>query len=200
MISPIWYAASGVGLDDNVASIPLCDYSALLSSVKGAARSLVNESDVLAHLDLISVFHKVHHAIQDGGVVVDPLSDLPVISAAQMLFLARAQHRFDLWIEKVLQRPGRDTNNSLLPEEIPPVDVLMLLHSYMLRPLHYREDLIRVYPCLGGVGAFPLRAVVSNVVRVLRKVLVVKSALQLGNTGRSHRPQKNGAYTNCRAG
>jgi len=43
----------------------------------------------------------------------------------------------------------------------------------MLRPLHYQEDLMCVYPCLKGVGPFPLKAIVA---------LIDRSKMELSST------------------
>lgn len=123
---------------------------------------LVDIADLQYHLELLGVFHKLHHAVDPAGIVVDPSTKVPIMSAAQRLFLARAQHRFDLWTTNILERPGR-RGAALQPKELPPVDVLLLLHVYMLNPMAYREDVIRVYPSLARVGSFPWK----NIVRVV---------------------------------
>ncbi|KAF5311814.1 hypothetical protein D9619_003591 [Psilocybe cf. subviscida] len=126
-------------------------------------RPLVEIVDLKYHLDLLGVFHKLHHAVDAAGIVVDPSTKLrPIMSVAQRLFLARAQHRFDLWTKKILERPEREAGPLRL-EELPPVDVLLLLHAYMLNPIAFREDVIRVYPCLARMGPFPWEAIHSQI-------------------------------------
>jgi hypothetical protein len=122
---------------------------------------LVGLADLQCHLDLLAVFHKLHHDVDAAGVVVDPSTKVPIMSAAQELFLARAQHRFDLWTTSILERPERETG-PLRPDELPPVDVLLLLHVYMLNPIAYREDVVRVYPCLALMGSFPWKVAVRT--------------------------------------
>ncbi|KAF5312674.1 hypothetical protein D9619_003574 [Psilocybe cf. subviscida] len=123
---------------------------------------LVEIADLQYHLDLLGVFHKLHHVVDAAGIVVNPSTKVPIMSAAQGLFLARAQHRFDLWMTKILERPEREAGPLRL-EELPPVDVLLLLHVYMLNPIAYREDVIRVYPCLARMGPFPWKAIHSRI-------------------------------------
>jgi hypothetical protein len=123
--------------------------------------SHVTVNDLKAHLDLLAVFYNTHHAVQKDGVVVDNVTGLPVTSPAQFLFLARAQHRFDMWVSSVLRRPGRDAAAPWQLNEIPPVDVLMLLHVYMLNPWNFYEDCYRIYPELEALGPFPLSLIHS---------------------------------------
>ncbi|RDB17022.1 hypothetical protein Hypma_002059 [Hypsizygus marmoreus] len=118
-------------------------------------KPLVSTEYINAHLELLPVFHKVHHAIQPGGVTINPTTNMPIVSEAQALFTARAQHRFDLWISRILRRPGRDPSSPFEEAELPPVDVLMFLHAYMLSPWNYYEDSKRVYPELEAMGSFP---------------------------------------------
>lgn len=128
--------------------------------IPGFSRSLniechVTTDDLKAHLLLLAVFHNIHHTVQPGGVALDDSTLLPLTTPAQFLSLARAQHRFDMWISLVLRRPGRDAAGPLQPHEIPPVDVLMLFHAYMLSPWNFYEDCYRSYPELEALGPFP---------------------------------------------
>ncbi|KAH7101531.1 hypothetical protein BKA62DRAFT_179183 [Auriculariales sp. MPI-PUGE-AT-0066] len=72
---------------------------------------------------------------------------------AWTVFLCRAVHRFQLWISNVHE----------LPQEgyIPPLDVLMVWHSYLLNPFAYEEDSKRFLPRLGILDKFPLHALAS---------------------------------------
>lgn len=124
--------------------------------------SLVNVDDLKAHLLLLAVFHKTHHIIQQGGVTVDKTTRLPITTPIQFLSLARAQHRFDLWVCHVLRRSGRDKAAPWQLNEIPPIDVLMLLHAYMLSPWNFYEDCYRSYPELEALGPFPLILIVCS--------------------------------------
>ena len=112
------------------------------------------------HLILLALFNKVHHSIQQGGVLVDDATGLPVTTSSYLLFLTKAQHRFDLWISRILRNGNRYAGTPLQTKEIPPVDVLMFLHSYMLSPWNFYEDCCRLYPELSR-EPFPLAALVS---------------------------------------
>jgi len=118
--------------------------------------SRVTTDDIKAHLLILAVFHKIHHTVERGGIVVEDTTRLPVATPAERLFLARAQHRFDLWVYRLLRRPGRDVAEPIQPNEIPPVDVLMLLHAYMLSPWNFYEDCNSTFPELKALGPFPL--------------------------------------------
>lgn len=125
-----------------------------------AMETVVTPADIKKHLLALAVFQKVHHTVQAGGVRVDDDTGLPIISDAAYLSVSRAQYRFDLWIDTILRRPGRDIAAPLLSDELPPVDVLMFLHAYMLSPWNYSEDCSRIYPELEAVGSFPFQLLV----------------------------------------
>lgn len=122
--------------------------------------SLVSSEDVAAHLRLLGAIRAFFHSlskdhIQASGEVFRPSFD-------GELFLCRSVHRFKSWILNIL----RPTFLSVGPDqglqecELPPFDVIVLLHSYMLHPRSFYEDTIRVYPELAILKGFPLLQVV----------------------------------------
>ncbi|PPR07443.1 hypothetical protein CVT24_007709 [Panaeolus cyanescens] len=58
-------------------------------------------------------------------------------------FVGLAVERFDIWCEKLNEEDIRTSWDIFLP----PVDVLMVWHTYLLNPLWYREDAQRVPRC-----------------------------------------------------
>ncbi|KAG9036618.1 hypothetical protein FRB95_008452 [Tulasnella sp. JGI-2019a] len=82
---------------------------------------------------------------------------------AWTVFLEWAVHRFQSWITQVIGNDGDDiitvdvpTARSLTADEWPPIDVLMVWHTYMLSPRTYYEDCICMHRGLQQVGSFPL--------------------------------------------
>ncbi|KAG8710008.1 hypothetical protein FRC08_017761 [Ceratobasidium sp. 394] len=74
------------------------------------------------------------------------------------IYLLRANYRFGLWLEKVVKKPERVRGEigELTDGEIPPIDVLVLLHAYLLNPVNYYEDTENAYGWLKVIGGFPL--------------------------------------------
>lgn len=112
---------------------------------------VVSVEELIDHLRLLDAFSLLKAAVdqanQDGPYDADLDGD-----AAWTVFLCRAVHRFERWITG---SPGPTRESGALP----PLDVLMVWHSYMLNPLTYKEDAWRVLPQLSRLGAFPLAAV-----------------------------------------
>jgi hypothetical protein len=126
-----------------------------------ATETFVSVDMMKDHLLVLSLFNKVHHSMQQGGVVVDDATGLPITTPSYLLSLTRTQQRFDLWISKILRNGNRHADTPLQTKEIPPIDVLMFLHSYLLSPWNFYEDCYRLYPELSR-EPFPLAAVVSR--------------------------------------
>ena len=78
---------------------------------------VVSIDQVQAHLTILGAFHALRRLVREAG------ADDP--DAAWAIFLARAVHRFQTWAPCV-----RFTGNDLVP--MPPLDVLMVWHSYLL--------------------------------------------------------------------
>ncbi|KAH7101533.1 hypothetical protein BKA62DRAFT_770548 [Auriculariales sp. MPI-PUGE-AT-0066] len=97
---------------------------------------LVSIDEVKAHLLVLGAFNKLklrvtHANAANGGLEAQD---------AWTVFLCRAVHRFQLWIESVQELPQAGY--------LPPLDVLMVWHSYMLNPFIYEEDSKRMIPRL----------------------------------------------------
>ncbi|KIO19310.1 hypothetical protein M407DRAFT_56741, partial [Tulasnella calospora MUT 4182] len=78
------------------------------------------------------------------------------------LFLQRAVYRFEQWVARMIGTgdDGEDEVSGqprrLAPNEVPPLDVIMVWHTYMLNPKTYYEDCLRKLPGLLKIGSFPL--------------------------------------------
>jgi len=112
---------------------------------------LVPLEHVKAHLTVIGAFARL---LQD----IDGSFQGANQTHALCSFLSKSLYRLELWVTKVLGPLSiRDTIQS---NELPPLDVALVLHAYMLSPHHYLEDCMRCYPQLLGAGPFPLVAMV----------------------------------------
>lgn len=68
--------------------------------------------------------------------------------------------RFYVWLKRVLAGRKLDPPQSLSAEELPPLDVLLVLYAYMLCPHHLHQDSLQ-FEGLKNVGSFPLALLVS---------------------------------------
>jgi hypothetical protein len=117
---------------------------------------------VAQHLLFLRATHEMFTSIEDPFFTVDPKSSRRIFpTAATQVFLAKAVYRFEVWIDKVLSQKG--SNLPLDDCEVPPLDVLAILHSYRLAPWIYDEDVALRFPHLRRVGVFPLGHIARNV-------------------------------------
>lgn len=87
---------------------------------------LVTVEELQAHLRILSAFDTLR--LQVRGAVVESSGQTP--DDAWFVYLARAVHRFDLWVTKIVQPLG---NIPVIPDDmVPPLDVAMVWHSYSL--------------------------------------------------------------------
>ncbi|KAL5631281.1 hypothetical protein ACGC1H_006961 [Rhizoctonia solani] len=121
---------------------------------------LISVSSVRNHLLLLSCFSTLKRNVEDAPPSL-PVELDPEVKWA--IYLLRADYRFGIWIDKVVNRPERQRGEitELTDAEIPPIDVLLLLHTYFLNPVGYYEDSDSRYPCLKLIGGFPLNRVGS---------------------------------------
>jgi hypothetical protein len=146
----------------------LLDLPVNTPGLRGDSHLIHNEAIVLPvtvdelkdHLIVLRAFNKIHYAIHPDGVIVNDVTGLPVSTPSHFLFVSRAQHRFDLWTSRVLRSATRNTAAPLQILELPPPDVLMFIHAYMLTPWNFYEDCSRLYPELAD-ERFPLSVIVS---------------------------------------
>src|SRR4051794_4154384 len=82
---------------------------------------LVNVTELQAHLRLLGAIHKLKNTVQtqeEGIAAIDP-------ALAWVVFVNRAVHRFYTWASTSHLFSWNNLNDS----NIPPLDVLMVLHS-----------------------------------------------------------------------
>jgi hypothetical protein len=123
--------------------------------------SLVSPKEVAYHLRLLEAIRTYVFALSRGHVKF--LNGELVATPAGNLLFRRSIHRLKLWITQVLQ-PKFNLDQScrgLRDSEVPPFDVIALLHSYMLHPHSFYEDSIRLHPEIAVLFGFPFEQVVS---------------------------------------
>jgi hypothetical protein len=125
--------------------------------------SLVSQTDVIAHLRLLGAMHSHLLTLSKGHVRF--IEGVPRPTREGKLLFRRSVHRLKLWIVHVL-RPKfmlYGSNQGLTDSEIPPLDVLVMLHGYMLHPRAFYEDTIRIHPELAVLNGFPFSQVVGSI-------------------------------------
>ncbi|KDQ09220.1 hypothetical protein BOTBODRAFT_534573 [Botryobasidium botryosum FD-172 SS1] len=117
---------------------------------RNTTRPLVTLQELDSHLRLLSVFDSLRKTVREFEPDVSPTDP----DAKWVIFLARAVHRFDAWSTVGLRRSR--TKGRSLHSELPPWDVLMVWHTYLLNPRIYFEDGYRRNHNLLDIGDFPL--------------------------------------------
>ncbi len=116
--------------------------------------------DVLRkHLLFLKATYRVFDSIDKPFVVEDKTNDRKAPTPATRVFLSKALHRFEVWLNQVVNH--RASNKPLDEDELPPLDVLIILHGYRLAPWIYDEDLNLRFPQLAKIGNFPFDNIVS---------------------------------------
>lgn len=118
---------------------------------------LVRPSDLQAHLRLLGAFHALKDDVRTQKGVLDLHLEPDQLWA---IFLERAVHRFELWVSRMIDVLAREEDGAgqmrgtgrLEPDWVPPLDVIMVWHTYMLNPLDYFEDCLRMHPGLLRLG------------------------------------------------
>lgn len=113
-------------------------------------------SDLEAHLVLLGAFNRLREEVRTvkgglGDVAMQP-------DERYAVFLQRAVHRFEEWAVRMIGCEGDEGDinprgsRALGPNEVPPLDVVMVWHTYMLNPRTYFEDCLRNFGGLLKVG------------------------------------------------
>lgn len=103
---------------------------------------LVSIAEIKAHLLLLAAFHRLHTLVTEAewwyNDKTTSLDFRPLPEAKWGLFVTRAHHRFGLWLRQIVKRPSRTSGAlaHLQKKEVPPLDVLLILHAYCEGPLH----------------------------------------------------------------
>lgn len=130
------------------------------SSLKQCASSL---DQFRANLDKISPLVTIErtkaHLLLTGAFVrlLDPIGPSymgTVISDRLHSFLSRAVYRLELYLKHVLS--SSPNAQSLQSRDLPPLDVALALHSYVLSPHRLFEDSLSSFPQLLALSEFPV--------------------------------------------
>ncbi|KAG8887402.1 hypothetical protein FRB98_009666 [Tulasnella sp. 332] len=129
---------------------------------------LIQPSDLQAHLVLLGAFHRLREEVHTQKGQAD-FNLEPNESWA--VFLQRAVHRFQLWVTRIIDIDDADDNpdqtvpktRRLSSDECPPIDVIMVWHTYLLSPRTYFEDCLRMHSGLEKMGSFPLLQMCSTI-------------------------------------
>ncbi|KAG8897348.1 hypothetical protein FRC00_004421 [Tulasnella sp. 408] len=116
----------------------------------------VMPSELQAHLVLLRAFHRLREEVRTlKGVKADIRMEPDERYA---VFLQRAVYRFEQWVVRMIGTgedggdEAADQPRRLTPNEVPPLDVIMVWHTYMLNPRTYYEDCLRKLPGLLKIG------------------------------------------------
>jgi hypothetical protein len=123
--------------------------------------SLLSPKHVAYHLRLLEAIRTYVFALSRGHVKFVN-GELVTTPAGYLLFCCSIHH-LKLWITKVL-RPKFNLDQSckgLQDIKVPPFDVVVLLHSYMLHLHLFYEDSIRLQPEIAILSGFLFEQVVS---------------------------------------
>lgn len=86
-------------------------------------------------------------------------NDKETVSPELYALLTKAIVRFGVWLEKVIK--PRESSDPLILIEVPPLDVLMILHAYMISPWSFEEDSQFFIKDLRKIPHFPLNYMVG---------------------------------------
>lgn len=116
---------------------------------KETGRLLVDIPEIKGHLALLNALDALKTEVEgwepsaEGG-----LARMPADKEKRWAwFVSLAVERFDMWCRS-LPEPGYGGGKQRLEDNLPPLDVLMVWHSYMLNPRWYAEDAQRVPACI----------------------------------------------------
>ncbi|KAG8952409.1 hypothetical protein FRC00_006770, partial [Tulasnella sp. 408] len=128
-------------------------------------KAQVTPSDLQAHLVLLGAFHRLREEVR----TFKGRADIPMEPDERWaVFLQRAVYRFQKWAVRMIGRDGQEEVRGegprvLAPDEVPPLDVLMVWHTYMLNPRTYYEDCLRKLPGLLRLGSLPLMQLAGSI-------------------------------------
>ncbi|KIP02262.1 hypothetical protein PHLGIDRAFT_112238, partial [Phlebiopsis gigantea 11061_1 CR5-6] len=133
---------------------------------KTLARPLVRVGELKAHLALLRAFKALRTLVEDGQIAEWPdVVRLLDPSQRWIWFVGLAVDRFQRWIDVL----GSASLGTTLEYELPPLDVVMIWHAYLLNPTWYAEDCLRMAPLN------PLRGVRDHLLSALVRIGDVSS-------------------------
>ncbi|QRW08269.1 ER retention-like protein [Ceratobasidium sp. AG-Ba] len=119
---------------------------------------VISPSLVRKHLFVLGAFQTLRRRVEAASYANSGLYPEPSPEVKWAIYLLRASHRLELWLDKVVKNPQRERGEigELTDGEIPPIDVLVLLHAYFLNPVNYYEDTENTHKLLKTIAGFPL--------------------------------------------
>ncbi|KAJ3346665.1 hypothetical protein GGF32_007382 [Allomyces javanicus] len=122
----------------------------LVNAIGAETADTVSRDALLAHTLLLSLFH---HELRDGDN-----------EAKDLAFLCSSEARYLAYLDAVAKAAISDRSFvDTLP--LPPMDVAMLMHSHMLSPLRFADDMTRCYGRTFVGLSLPLMPNKANLVR-----------------------------------
>ncbi|CAE6480069.1 unnamed protein product [Rhizoctonia solani] len=129
---------------------------------------LITLDEIKAHLVLLGAFARLEARVKSQKDV-DFRGSTDELWA---IYVARAVDRFAAWVSKGLPNDLDTSHPRMLNEdEVPPLDVLMAWHAYMLNPRVYYEDGVTRKSQVLGILAFPLNHI-KKIINVDKLVAV----------------------------
>ncbi|QRV82577.1 dammaradiene synthase [Ceratobasidium sp. AG-Ba] len=144
-------------VDSASSSFPRARYGCRIGMRLVDAFELVTVPDMRAHLAFLGSFARLKALIKSQEIT-DTCRSADELWA---IYVARAVDRFAKWAERGLEDFQSEVQDGtlsrhMMEEEVPPIDVLMAWHTYMLNPRTYYEDGLRGKSKLINIRAFPL--------------------------------------------
>lgn len=112
--------------------------------------------DVKLHIFLMMSISKLQESVEGGPFAVDGESGNLLLSQETMTYIRNAVQRFRMWLGYLTVSPSPEK------EPIPPLDVLMIWHAYMLSPSVYYRDSDIEFPVLKTLGGMPWNKIVRH--------------------------------------
>ena len=147
--------------------------------------NLPSIANCITHLRLLSAFSQLKETVYSRRELLQPQDSCSPGEAALrwIIFVAVAVTRFETWLQKTLPtgfRPSLARSTATNPSEmdklleqteplawtqdlLPPLDVLLVLHSYMLNPHDFLQDCLRCGGLALWKAGFPWDLVATNI-------------------------------------
>ncbi|KAF9498350.1 hypothetical protein BDN71DRAFT_1443690, partial [Pleurotus eryngii] len=103
----------------------------------------LSTSTISAHVLLLRAIHKLQTCLQPGGIPRRQDDGSPQPSVTTEAFIRSAVVRFTAWVAGLhasAQKRHDRHDLAVSQMDVPPLDVLMVWHAYMLSPVSYEKD------------------------------------------------------------
>ncbi|KAH9483132.1 Glycine-rich domain-containing protein 1 [Psilocybe cubensis] len=123
-------------------SLPKYNVPSTFSIGNAVTEPLVGLREIKGHLIILGAFAELKKKVESvdtSNALYSPVNE----DQKWAWFVGLAVERFDVWCRALT----RDTEKDVKPVVLPPLDVIMVWHSYMLNPRWYAEDCMRIDAC-----------------------------------------------------